>query len=159
MQEAIEDTLFNYKVDIVFSGHVHAYERSCQVYKYECTAGAPTYITIGDGGNAEGLASEWVEPQPSWSIFRQASYGFGALQVINSTHAQWAWHQNGDLIPAISDQVLFNRSPSSSSSNTHLRGSIFKQFTFKPIFSQTPRGELAKLFNDEAIRNSVRQHH
>lgn len=152
MQEAIEDTLYKYKVDIVFSGHVHAYERSCQVYKYQCTAGAPTYITIGDGGNAEGLATTWVQPQPSWSIFRQASYGFGALQVINSTHARWAWHQNGDLIPTISDEVMFNRSPS------NLRGSTFKQVTLQPIFSSTLRGELARLFNEEAIRKSIRQH-
>lgn len=152
MQEAIEDTLYKYKVDLVFSGHVHAYERSCQVYKYQCTPGAPTYITIGDGGNAEGLATGWVEPQPSWSVFRQASYGFGALQVINSTLARWAWHQNSDLIPNVSDEVMFNRSP------TNLRGSTFKQVTLKPVFAQTLRGELAQLFNQEALRKSIRQH-
>lgn len=154
MQEAIEDTLYKYKVDFVFSGHVHAYERSCQVYKYQCTPGAPTYITIGDGGNAEGLATGWVEPQPSWSVFRQASYGFGAFQVINSTHARWAWHQNADLIPTVSDDVMFDRSPT----NTNLRGSTFKQVTLKPVFVQTLRGELAQLFNQEALRQSVRQH-
>eukprot|EP00598_Pedospumella_elongata_P003477 CAMPEP_0184986014 /NCGR_PEP_ID=MMETSP1098-20130426/15281_1 /TAXON_ID=89044 /ORGANISM="Spumella elongata, Strain CCAP 955/1" /LENGTH=341 /DNA_ID=CAMNT_0027510165 /DNA_START=27 /DNA_END=1049 /DNA_ORIENTATION=+ len=35
MQEAVEDVLNQYKVDLVLSGHVHAYERSCQVYKYK----------------------------------------------------------------------------------------------------------------------------
>jgi hypothetical protein len=67
MQEAIEDTLYDTKVGLVFSGHVHSYERICQVYQYKCTAGAPYYSNIGDGGNKEGLASEWVEPQPEWS--------------------------------------------------------------------------------------------
>lgn len=94
MQEAIEDILYNNKVDVVFSGHIHAYERSCQSYKYTCTEGAPYYITIGDGGNAEGLALPWYDPQPAWSLFRQASYGFGELTVTNATHASWQWHQN-----------------------------------------------------------------
>lgn len=94
MQVAIEDILYNAKVDIVFSGHVHAYERSCQVYKYACTEGAPYYVTVGDGGNAEGLATPWVTPQPAWSLYRQASYGFGELTVVNATHSLWQWHQN-----------------------------------------------------------------
>ena len=47
MQAAIEDTLYAAKVDMVFSGHVHAYERSCRVYRYKCVADAPYYITIG----------------------------------------------------------------------------------------------------------------
>jgi len=153
MQEAIEDTLYQYKVDLVFSGHVHAYERSCQVYKYKCTNGAPTYITIGDGGNAEGLATDWINPQPSWSLFRQASYGFGALQVINATHARWAWHQNADLIPAVSDEMMFTKT------SPALRGSVLKQFTLEPVFAQTRRGELAKLFNQEAAQKSLRSHH
>ncbi|KAL0443382.1 UNVERIFIED_CONTAM: Purple acid phosphatase 18 [Sesamum latifolium] len=30
------------------------------------------HITIGDGGNKEGLAHEYKEPQPKWSVFREA---------------------------------------------------------------------------------------
>jgi len=101
--------LNQYKVDLVFSGHVHSYERSCQVYKYKCQAGAPWYITIGDGGNAEGLASTWVEPQPEWSSFRQASYGFGELRAVNSTSMEWRWHQNQDLLPVIADSFTFTK--------------------------------------------------
>jgi hypothetical protein len=48
MQAAIESTLYESGiVDAVFSGHVHAYERSCPVYQYVCTDGAPTYFTVG----------------------------------------------------------------------------------------------------------------
>ena len=47
MQAAIEDTLYLYKVDMVFSGQVHAYERSCRMYKCSCVDDAPYYITIG----------------------------------------------------------------------------------------------------------------
>lgn len=60
MQAAIENTLYDNKVDLVFSGHVHAYERSCQVYNYTCVSAAPYYITIGDGGNAEGLGKNVI---------------------------------------------------------------------------------------------------
>ena len=53
MQAAIEDTLYAAKVDMVFSGHVHAYERSCRVYRYKCVADAPYYITIGSNDSSK----------------------------------------------------------------------------------------------------------
>jgi hypothetical protein len=103
MQKVIEDVLYESGVvDIVFSGHVHAYERSCRVYKFECVDDAPYYVTLGDGGNAEGLALPWVEPQPDWSLFRMASYGHAEMTVFNETHAVWQWHVNGDLaVPSV----------------------------------------------------------
>ena len=39
----------------VFSGHTHAYERCRRTYKFELDACAPTYVTVGDGGNIEGV--------------------------------------------------------------------------------------------------------
>ncbi|GFY80337.1 FG-GAP repeat-containing protein [Actinidia rufa] len=33
------------------------------------------YITIGDGGNIEGLANSFTQPQPSYSAYREASFG------------------------------------------------------------------------------------
>ena len=39
----------------VFSGHTHAYERCRRTYKFEHDACAPTYVTVGDGGNIEGV--------------------------------------------------------------------------------------------------------
>jgi acid phosphatase type 7 len=102
MQAAVEDVLYKAGVDMVFSGHVHAYERSCRAYKYKCmTDGTgPVYITIGDGGNREGLAKTWVTPQPDWSLFRQASFGHGELTAVNETHMHWVWVQNSAaLVP------------------------------------------------------------
>jgi acid phosphatase type 7 len=93
MQVAVERALVEGGVDLVLSGHVHAYERSCRLYNYSCVpdASAPVYVTIGDGGNREGLASTWVDPQPAWSLHRRASYGHGQLVVPNATHMKWEW--------------------------------------------------------------------
>jgi hypothetical protein len=42
-------------VDVVFNGHVHAYERSAGVYNYTLDPCAPRYVTAGAGGDEEGL--------------------------------------------------------------------------------------------------------
>jgi hypothetical protein len=93
----MEDTLHDAQVDIVFSGHVHAYERSYPVYKEQpnCTHGIP-YITIGDGGNREKFAVPWKPEQPTWSALREYAYGHGKFIIHNDTHAQWQWLRNND---------------------------------------------------------------
>ncbi|XP_031406884.1 purple acid phosphatase 23 isoform X2 [Punica granatum] len=53
MRQEMEALLYEYKVDIVFSGHVHAYERMNRVYNYTLDPCGPVYITVGDGGNIE----------------------------------------------------------------------------------------------------------
>ena len=50
---------------------------------------------IGDGGNREGLDYRYL-PQPAWSLFREPSYGHATLDLLNATHAAWAWHRNQD---------------------------------------------------------------
>lgn len=37
-----------------------------------------------------------MHPQPWWSAFRESSYGHGAFDLVNSTHAHWVWHRNDD---------------------------------------------------------------
>ena len=54
------EPLFNqYGVDLVIHGHVHSYERTNPVFQYkaDATGCAPTYVTIGDGGNLEKVGS------------------------------------------------------------------------------------------------------
>lgn len=71
---------------------------------------APVYITIGDGGNQEGLAKEMTEPQPRYSAYREASFGHGILDVKNRTHAYFGWHRNQDDYAVEADSVwLHNR--------------------------------------------------
>ncbi|KAK1555917.1 hypothetical protein Q3G72_033306 [Acer saccharum] len=121
MRVMYEPWFVEYKVDVVFAGHVHAYERSERVSNVAynivnglCTPisdhSAPLYITIGDGGNCEGLATEMTEPQPSYSAYREASFGHGILDIKNRTHAYFSWHRNQDGLAVEADSVwLLNR--------------------------------------------------
>ncbi|KAL2251016.1 UNVERIFIED_CONTAM: Purple acid phosphatase 2 [Sesamum indicum] len=118
MRVMFESWFVRYKVDLVFSGHVHAYERSKRVsnVRYDITNGlctpvsdasAPAYIVIGDGGNIEGLADNFIEPQPSYSAFREASFGHALLELKNRTHAYYTWHRNQDSEAVAADSTWF----------------------------------------------------
>ncbi|VAH47620.1 unnamed protein product [Triticum turgidum subsp. durum] len=93
MRKAMEHLLYQARVDVVFSGHVHAYERFTRVYDNEANPCGPVHITIGDGGNREGLA------------FEEASFGHGRLSVVNATAARWAWHRNDDADSTVRDEL------------------------------------------------------
>lgn len=97
MKNHMEDLLFEYKVDIVFSGHVHAYERTHPVYKEVVRPDGVVYVVLGDGGNREGLTPTYIHPKPKWSAFRQANYGFGLFRVVNRTHAQIEMHEDQEV--------------------------------------------------------------
>ncbi|KAL2254781.1 purple acid phosphatase 2 [Sesamum indicum] len=121
MRVMYEPWFVQYKVDVVFAGHVHAYERSERVSNIAynivngiCTPvsdqSAPVYITIGDGGNLEGLANNMSEPQPKYSAFREASFGHATLAIKNRTHAYYSWHRNQDGYAVQADSMwFFNR--------------------------------------------------
>ncbi|KAL4363414.1 hypothetical protein GQ457_04G016130 [Hibiscus cannabinus] len=55
MRQEMEELIYQYGVDIVFSGHIHAYERMNRVYNYTLNSCGPIYITVGDGGNIENV--------------------------------------------------------------------------------------------------------
>ncbi|XP_062018579.1 purple acid phosphatase-like [Rosa rugosa] len=121
MRVMYEAWFVKYKVDVVFAGHVHAYERSERVSNiaYNIVNGicspvkdqsAPVYITIGDGGNIEGLANNMTEPQPAYSAYREASFGHATFDIKNRTHAYYSWHRNQDGYAVEADSMwFFNR--------------------------------------------------
>ncbi|XP_057788451.1 purple acid phosphatase 2-like [Salvia miltiorrhiza] len=121
MRVVYEPWFVKYKVDIVFAGHVHAYERykrisnvDYQIVKGECRPktdpSAPVYVTIGDGGNIEGLTNDVTVPQPEYSAFRESSYGHAILDIKNKTHAYYSWHRNDDGFAVKADSMwLRNR--------------------------------------------------
>ncbi|KAG5114240.1 hypothetical protein AAZX31_13G262800 [Glycine max] len=121
MRVMFEPWFVKYKVDVVFAGHVHAYERSERISNigYNITNGrcgpskdqsAPVYINIGDGGNIEGLARNMTNPQPEYSAYREASFGHAILEIKNRTHAHYSWHRNEDEYAVTADSMwFFNR--------------------------------------------------
>lgn len=56
MRVSMEELLYSYGVDVVFNGHVHAYERSNRIYNYKLDPCGPVHIAVGDGGNREKIA-------------------------------------------------------------------------------------------------------
>ncbi|WOL18251.1 purple acid phosphatase 23 isoform X1 [Canna indica] len=73
MRQEMEGLLYGYSVDIVFSGHVHAYERMNRVFNYTLDPCGPVYITVGDGGNIEKIDVDFADdpgkcPSPSDNI-------------------------------------------------------------------------------------------
>ncbi|KAF0896503.1 hypothetical protein E2562_024361 [Oryza meyeriana var. granulata] len=107
MRRAMESLLYEARVDVVFAGHVHAYERFTRIYDNEADSRGPMYITIGDGGNREGLALKFIKGHKSahLSDFREASFGHGRLRIVNETSAVWTWHRNDDQFTTVRDEV------------------------------------------------------
>ncbi|GFP94207.1 probable purple acid phosphatase 20 [Phtheirospermum japonicum] len=56
MKSVMEDVIYRARVDVVFAGHVHAYEGFARVYKDKEDKCGSVYITSGAEGNREGLA-------------------------------------------------------------------------------------------------------
>ena len=103
-RQALEPLLYAAGVDACFMGHVHAYERSHRAYNKARDAKGPMYVTVGDGGNREGLYDHWLPVTPV-SAFRAATYGHGEMQVFNATHSLWTWHTNPDAESKTEDSV------------------------------------------------------
>ena len=105
MLEVFEPLFLHYGVDAVASGHIHAYERTAPVTGGLLTGSVdpsgPVYLTVGCGGNGEGLYN-YFDPrgvaQYPWMDggYREAAYGYGELELLNSSTAMWRWHK---LIP------------------------------------------------------------
>lgn len=113
MRTDLEPLLLAARADLVFNGHVHAYERTRRVSAgcSDPARGIP-HITIGDGGNREHFAYPWTAQQPEWSALREYAYGYGTL-ALNTTHAVWRWMRNNDPWNPpggkVGDQVVYPR--------------------------------------------------
>jgi len=112
MRESMEDLFYEYKVNIVFNGHVHDYERTYPVYRNETDIHGPVYITIGNAGNLEGLDNKYY-PEPKWSAFRNGTdYGYGMLTVLDEKKLLWRWYVNGGKQMFPRDKLLLCNSVS-----------------------------------------------
>ncbi|XP_078436884.1 purple acid phosphatase 18 [Wolffia australiana] len=133
MRASMEPFLTAAGVDLILAGHVHAYERTERIASGRLDPCGAVHITIGDGGNREGLATRYLEPKPRWSAFREASFGHGELQIMNETHALWSWHRNDDDEPVLSDHVwITSLAGSGCLLSTHINLSKFDKISTGP---------------------------
>jgi acid phosphatase type 7 len=99
MRAAMEDLFVQYGVNLVVSGHDHAYLRTHPVYRGQVVPSgrAPVYWTLGAGGNREGHSQGYAHATPEpWVAKRSlADFGYGSLYMPNATHAQLTWMRDG----------------------------------------------------------------
>lgn len=93
MQRLFEDLLHKYRVDLAFWAHYHSYERTCPVYKGQCSKddSGTIHMVIGAAGRSTD-PDAWL-PKP-WSAFHRVAYGYGRVAVVNSTALKWEWVEN-----------------------------------------------------------------
>jgi hypothetical protein len=85
------------------SSFLHS-ERTCPVNNNQCDPiNGITHFNVGDAGAS--LYTTWLETKP-WSVFRNATFGHGQMQIFNATTAMWTWHQNSNSESQISDSVV-----------------------------------------------------
>lgn len=91
----LEPLFVQYKVNLVMTGHIHAYQRTHPVVYDQVNSTGPIYITVGAGGR-QCKGSFLNEDPEEWVAVRDATrYGYGTLVLFNATHAQWEWYQTG----------------------------------------------------------------
>merc|ERR1711974_191525 len=100
VQDAFGALYDKYDVDVVFTGHVHSYNRNyavknngTYVSKATLSPGAPVHITVGTGGNEEGISGNYAPAVP-WSAKTFNGNGFGLAKLLeddkNAKHVfQW----------------------------------------------------------------------
>merc|ERR1719231_852474 len=84
-----------YRVNLVITAHVHAYERTYPVYNntkmsesYDQYTG-PVYVLQGASGNREGNKGSYPDEMPVWSAAHSTEVGYGLMKV---THDLLQWH-------------------------------------------------------------------
>eukprot|EP00592_Proboscia_alata_P020046 CAMPEP_0194429124 /NCGR_PEP_ID=MMETSP0176-20130528/43735_1 /TAXON_ID=216777 /ORGANISM="Proboscia alata, Strain PI-D3" /LENGTH=481 /DNA_ID=CAMNT_0039241913 /DNA_START=88 /DNA_END=1530 /DNA_ORIENTATION=- len=115
----IETLLVKHSVNLVFSGHVHAYMRTKQLYAGNVTRGAPRHFIVGTGGapvSSKIVQNGYIFEQPEeWIEHRQYGFhGYGRLHILNQTHANWELRRNS-ISPAetrhfVDDEVTITNS-------------------------------------------------
>lgn len=108
MLQAMEPLFVSHKVNLILSGHCHAYMRTHPLAFDEKVHKGPIYIIVGAGGNREGHAHGYQHPDTpeEWIVKRDdEEFGFGRLHFSNQTHAHWSWIRDGTTREGIRDDT------------------------------------------------------
>lgn len=94
--EHLEPLFVKHDVNLVFSGHIHAYLRTKPVRFLKLHPKGPRHITVGAGGRKceapfrNATAEDFVEVRDA------TKYGYGLLHIVNKTTAMWDWIHTGE---------------------------------------------------------------
>ena len=91
MKDAMESLFIEYGVNVVFSGHAHAFSRSKNVAMDDVsTLSGPIYIITGDSGRKP-KSAPYQSPLPEhWlESIDNENNSIGTVEMINATHAWW----------------------------------------------------------------------
>jgi len=94
-KQHLEPLLIKHRVNVVFSGHIHAYLRTKTVLNETVDPLGPMHITIGAGGRKCEAPFKSATPE-DWVAVRDATiYGYGEFSILNRTTAEWQWVHSG----------------------------------------------------------------
>ncbi|KKA25173.1 hypothetical protein T310_0764 [Rasamsonia emersonii CBS 393.64] len=105
-REVFEPLFLQYGVDLVLSGHVHAYERNAPIRTFDVdpnelnNPSAPWYITNGAAGHYDGLDTLNYPLQPYARYAQDTAYGWSRLTFHNCTHLthEFVASRNGTVL-------------------------------------------------------------
>ena len=110
-RQNFEPLFIQYRVNMVFAGHEHAYMRSKNIAFDKLSENGPQYVIIGDGGNREGHGDYFGDPEEWVNVRDNTVFGFGTLEILNRTHARWNWVKNNGLLGTeiTDDSLIINQ--------------------------------------------------
>jgi hypothetical protein len=117
--EDMEPLFVQHQVNLVLSGHNHAYVRSFPMegdQKVVDPQQGPIYLTIGTGGDSHSKGP--LRPHDPWVAHRDnTEFGFGELLVVNVSHAYFerVLNNGNHANPTARDAVWIIRNNTSSS--------------------------------------------
>lgn len=91
-----EPLFVRHRVNLVVSGHVHAYMRTKPVKFGQVHPEGPVYMIVGSSGyQASGRAFASATPEDFVAARDETRFGYGVLHIYNATTAAWEWQTNG----------------------------------------------------------------
>lgn len=87
-----------YNVDLVLSGHIHSYERTCPMRSGTITESGPVYIVIGGGG---GDLEQFLPNPPEFSLVRKSAHHYGIVEVTPQTLKLTAYDLDGMMFDTL----------------------------------------------------------
>ena len=100
IREALEDLLYENRVDLAVWGHNHIYERTCAVYKQVCDSEGTVHIVVGSAGFQLELAGSYGFP---WTMHYEENFGYLRVGVSNVSSLNIEFVRNKDMV--VADQV------------------------------------------------------